>query len=197
MIDAPVIVGIPDADRISSSERLSRILILVTKPARAEPSLAQPAVPEVRRLAETLVGLHFVAFAIRKPGDRMSTSEIIRQQLDLARRCNNDAIAGVTDEHINWMPPGTISPIKAIFLHTVAAEDIFIHRLLQNCPSLWETGGWAAEIGVAQPPSPNGGWRRPGRPKCTSRPSCSTPRRFVTPPTIAWRGSRTPTSNGR
>jgi hypothetical protein len=88
----------------------------------------------------------------------MNASEYVRQQVDEARRLKDAAMAGVTDEQFNWQPPGTLHPIKAAFLHTIAGEDSFFQKLLQGRPLVWETGDWAARIGVPQAPRPGQGW---------------------------------------
>jgi uncharacterized damage-inducible protein DinB len=67
-------------------------------------------------------------------------------------------MAGVTDEQFNWLPPGTMNPIKSTLLHVVGGEDIFFQSIIQGRPPLWATGEWAGRIGLAQPPGGGQGW---------------------------------------
>ncbi len=82
----------------------------------------------------------------------MNAAQFVRQQFAETRMLSDGAIAGVTDEQFNWLPPGTANPIKSVFLHMVGGEDAFLQRLIQGKPTLWATGGWADKIGLAQAP---------------------------------------------
>jgi uncharacterized damage-inducible protein DinB len=88
----------------------------------------------------------------------MNAPQFVREQVAEARGLSDAAMAGVTDEQFNWLPPGTMNPIKSIWLHTVAGEDIFFQMLLQDRPPLWAAGGWAERIGLAQAPGGGQGW---------------------------------------
>ena len=88
----------------------------------------------------------------------MNATQFIRQQVAEAHGLNDAAMAGVTDEQFNWLPPGTINPIKSTLLHAVAGEDLFFQSIMQGQPPLWATGGWAGRIGLAQAPGGGQGW---------------------------------------
>jgi len=42
----------------------------------------------------------------------------------------------LTEEQLNWSPPGTANSIKVTLLHAVSGEDFFIHSLIQRKPLL-------------------------------------------------------------
>jgi hypothetical protein len=88
----------------------------------------------------------------------MNATQYVRQQVAEARGLCDAAMAGVADEQFNWLPPGTMNPIKSVLLHTVAGEDLFFQSLLQDRPPLWATGGWPERIGVEQAPGGGVGW---------------------------------------
>jgi uncharacterized damage-inducible protein DinB len=88
----------------------------------------------------------------------VNATQFVQQQVAEARGLHEAAIAGITDEQFNWLPPGTMNPIKSVLLHTVAGEDIFFQSLLQDRPPLWATGGWADRIGLVQAPGGGQGW---------------------------------------
>jgi len=88
----------------------------------------------------------------------MNATQFIRQQVAEAGGLSDAAMAGVTDEQFNWLPPGTINPIKSTLLHTVGGEDLFFQLIIQGRPPLWATGGWAGRIGLAQTPGGGQGW---------------------------------------
>lgn len=88
----------------------------------------------------------------------MNASQFVLQQVAEAHGLNDAALAGVTDEQFNWLPPGTINPIKSALLHVVAGEDLFFQSILQGRLPLWATGGWAGKIGLAQAPGGGQGW---------------------------------------
>jgi hypothetical protein len=88
----------------------------------------------------------------------MNATRFVQQQVAEAHSLNDAAMAGVTADQFNWLPPGTINPIKCAFLHAVGGEDIFFQLILQGRPPLWATGGWAGRIGLAQAPGGGQGW---------------------------------------
>jgi hypothetical protein len=83
----------------------------------------------------------------------MQAAEFVRQQFAEVRALSDGAMVGVTEEQFNWLPPGTVNPIKSVYLHMVGGEDVFLHKLLQGQPTVWAMGGWAEKIGLAQTPS--------------------------------------------
>jgi uncharacterized damage-inducible protein DinB len=88
----------------------------------------------------------------------MNATQFIRQQVAETEGLSDAAMAGVTDEQFNWLPPGTMNPIKSTLLHTVGGEDLFCQLIIQGRPPLWATGGWAGRVGLAQTPGGGQGW---------------------------------------
>jgi hypothetical protein len=81
----------------------------------------------------------------------MDTITYIHHQFDALRRQVNTTLADLSDEQLNWTPPGLANKIGVTLLHTVGGEDWMIQSWLQGKPMLWETQGWGARIGVATP----------------------------------------------
>lgn len=88
----------------------------------------------------------------------MNATQFIRQQVAQAHGLTDAAMAGVTDEQFNWLPPGTSSPIKSSLLHAISGEDLFVQMLILGRPPLWATGGWPDRVGLAQTPGGGKGW---------------------------------------
>ena len=88
----------------------------------------------------------------------MNVAQFVHQQVAEAHSLNDAAVAGVTDEQFNWLPPGTMNPIKSTWLHAVGGEDLFFQLIIQGRPPLWATGGWADRVGLAQTPGGGQGW---------------------------------------
>lgn len=61
-------------------------------------------------------------------------------------------LADLTEESLNWAPPGTANSIGVTLLHLAGGDDFFIVCTLQNQPSSWTAEGWDAKIGLASPP---------------------------------------------
>lgn len=89
----------------------------------------------------------------------MDVIAYIQQQIAGARRLFDAAMQNTTDEQLNWQPPAaTVNPISVTALHVLGSEDAFIQQILLGQPRLWDSGGWASKIGVAEPPGRGGGW---------------------------------------
>ena len=88
----------------------------------------------------------------------MDTVEFIRDLDAHMRRLVDDAMQDTTIAQFNWAPPGTASPISAIFLHLLTSEDYFIQSVLQGKPRLWESAGWSNKTGVKDTPDFGGNW---------------------------------------
>jgi hypothetical protein len=52
----------------------------------------------------------------------VNATQFVHQQVAEANSLMDAAMAGVTDEHFIWLPPGTIHPIKSALLHVVAGD---------------------------------------------------------------------------
>jgi hypothetical protein len=88
----------------------------------------------------------------------MDAAEFVRQQVAESRSLSDAAMSDLTDEQFNWLPPGTMNPIKAIYLHMASAEDSFVQKHLRGKTMVWTGGEWAAKLGFAQPPGRGQGW---------------------------------------
>jgi len=88
----------------------------------------------------------------------MDAIEFIRQWIAAARHQIEDSIQDITVAQFNWPPPGTASPISAVFIHLLNSEDFFFQNVIQAKPKLWETGGWAEKTGVKNFPDYGGDW---------------------------------------
>src|SRR5438105_12784722 len=71
--------------------------------------------------------------------------------------------AQVTREHAGWrLPDSTANTIAATFFHVYNGQDNVVHSILLERPPIFESGGWAARLGVdaksvwtAPPPDPD------------------------------------------
>ncbi len=88
----------------------------------------------------------------------MNTMEYIRRQIAGVRQVSDGVTSDLTDEMLNWTPPGTANPISAILAHIIGSEDRFIQAVIQGKPTLWETQNWADKIGVSVTPRRGANW---------------------------------------
>jgi hypothetical protein len=88
----------------------------------------------------------------------MDVKQYIRMQIAAAWRTSDEAISGLTDELVNWAPPGVANPISATLAHIIGGEDRFVQTVLQGKPRIWDTQSWGEKIGVDVLPSPGAGW---------------------------------------
>lgn len=88
----------------------------------------------------------------------MDTLEYIQKQFHMLRWQAGATMAGVTDEQLNWAPPGAANTISQTILHLVGGEDFFIQEILQGKKWSWETQGWSERFGIKLPPGGGQGW---------------------------------------
>ena len=88
----------------------------------------------------------------------MDTIAYIRGQLASVRGYFDIVLKDLTEEQLNWAPPGTLSPISAILLHTFSAEDFFTVKIIQGKPLLWDDGPWQEQIGIRPPGGRDDTW---------------------------------------
>lgn len=88
----------------------------------------------------------------------MDAKEYIQLQFANVRRVSDAVTADLTDQLLQWAPPGTVDSIGVILLHCIGAEDGFVQGNFQHKPLVFQTEGWADMIGVSTIPNPRGGW---------------------------------------
>jgi hypothetical protein len=88
----------------------------------------------------------------------MDVRTYVQQQLANAHRQVDEVMKDITEDQFNWLPPGLLNPISAIYIHVVAGEDFFIQAILQGKTRCWESQGWGAKIGIQLPPQPGHNW---------------------------------------
>ena len=88
----------------------------------------------------------------------MDVKTYIQQQFASSHRQVDVVMQDLANEHFNWTPPGSISPMSAILVHLLGSEDFFIQGVLLGKTRSWDLGGFAAQIGVAEPPGPRSDW---------------------------------------
>ncbi len=88
----------------------------------------------------------------------MDIKTYIQLQIANMRRQMDVVVSDITDEQLNWPPPGTISPISAILIHTLAGEDYFIQIVIQGKPTRWVVEEWDQKIGIQSPPEQGRSW---------------------------------------
>ena len=87
----------------------------------------------------------------------MNATKYLKTQIDSMRHLLDSALKSLNDDQVSWTPPGTLSSIGVIWLHTIAAEDAFI-SILADQPKLWDTKGWAESFGLEKPPNIGEDW---------------------------------------
>ncbi len=88
----------------------------------------------------------------------MDAVQFIRRQFVVVRRVSDGVTANLTDDLLNWTPPGTANPVAATLIHCLSAEDGFVQERIQGKPSVWSTGGWSDKIGLRVLPDKGSGW---------------------------------------
>jgi hypothetical protein len=88
----------------------------------------------------------------------MDAVTYIQRQVAGMWRLGDAILQDLTDEHLNWAPPGAVDSIGVILVHILADDDFYIQALLRGRPRLWEADGWGARLGLTTPPVNDQGW---------------------------------------
>lgn len=88
----------------------------------------------------------------------MDAKQIVQMQIAAAWRTSDGATSDLTNELLNWTPPGTANPISATLAHIIGGEDLFVQTVIQGKPRIWEAAKWGEKIGVDVLPRPGAGW---------------------------------------
>jgi len=88
----------------------------------------------------------------------MDAQDYLQRQFSEVRRLSGAPLQEITDEHVNWMPPGTANVISAILLHQAGTEDAIVQQRLRGESRIWERDGWAEKTGITMTPGSRGGW---------------------------------------
>ncbi len=82
----------------------------------------------------------------------MDVKEYYQRQIAAVRRVTDGVVDDLTDELLNWMPPGTANPISSTLAHLIGSEDRFIQTIIQGKPAIFESQNWAEKLGVSVVP---------------------------------------------
>ncbi|MCL4534133.1 MAG: DinB family protein [Bacteroidetes bacterium] len=88
----------------------------------------------------------------------MDVKKYIQMQIAAAWRTSDDVTSNLTDELLNWTPPGTANPISGTLAHILGGEDRFIQALILGKPRIFDAENWGDRIGVGVLPRPGVGW---------------------------------------
>ncbi len=81
----------------------------------------------------------------------MDPVQLIRDQFKQAHDALEGILSDVEPEQVHWVPPGTATPIGALYVHIVYGEDALLNNLLRQHPALM-TGALADRTGLSSPP---------------------------------------------
>ena len=84
----------------------------------------------------------------------MSVGDSIRKNLHFWHWYPRLICEGLTEEQLHWQPDKNPNHITFALWHAYRSEDEIIHQLLIQGPSLFQTGGWAERLPVANPGTP-------------------------------------------
>ncbi len=86
----------------------------------------------------------------------MNTVGLIQYSLGFAFNVLEQLVTDLTQEQVDWMPPGNVNPIGALYWHTVSYVDIIVHDWAMGKAPLKQTAGWQEKVVIACPPPVEG-----------------------------------------
>ena len=88
----------------------------------------------------------------------MDARDYLQRQFSEVRRLSGAPVQEISEEQMNWAPPGTANVISAILLHQAGTEDAIVQQRLRGEQRIWERENWAEKTGIAMTPGRGGGW---------------------------------------
>ena len=90
----------------------------------------------------------------------MDTISYLREDMRLTHEWQEQTMQDVTQEQLDWRPPGKANPLGATYAHAVVGEDAMVHGVLVGDQPLFE-GEWKGKTGISDPrPSSEFEWAR-------------------------------------
>ena len=74
----------------------------------------------------------------------------VREDMRISHEWMEETMQDVTQEQLDWHPPGKANPLGATYAHAVASEDAIVHHLLVGDLPLFE-GEWKGKTGISDP----------------------------------------------
>jgi hypothetical protein len=88
----------------------------------------------------------------------MHAKDFIAMQIGTQRWIADAVLKDLTEEQLNWSPPGTANTIATTLIHVTGTDDRFINMRVRGQATVWESGNWSERIGLPQPPGQAGYW---------------------------------------
>jgi uncharacterized damage-inducible protein DinB len=80
----------------------------------------------------------------------MSATGYMKQSLDFVHRSYRQAADGLTAEQLSFVPEGESHSIAWVMWHGARVEDLIVQQFIKGVPQEWESGGWAAKLGLPE-----------------------------------------------
>lgn len=80
----------------------------------------------------------------------MDAIAYLREDMGWAHGLLELVMQDVTQQQLDWAPPGTANPLGATYAHALTSEDVLVHRWLQNAVPLMESE-WKGRTGISEP----------------------------------------------
>ena len=85
----------------------------------------------------------------------MNVQSAVQQQLGFWHGTLGQVLSDCSEDALNKSVPGAkINSIASIYAHTVIAEDVIVHAMMQGKPALAQAQGWEAKTGITFPGVP-------------------------------------------
>jgi len=80
----------------------------------------------------------------------MDSISYLREDMRLTHEWQEQTMQDVTQEQLDWHPPGKANPLGATYAHSLCSEDAIVHQVLVGDLPLFE-GAWKGKTGISDP----------------------------------------------
>lgn len=78
----------------------------------------------------------------------METRDFIQAGLDRVKQATARTLDGLSRQELVWQPGPEANSIGLILFHETRSEDIFMQRIMEGKPQIWESGKWYQKMNL-------------------------------------------------
>ena len=79
----------------------------------------------------------------------MDALTLLKTQVAGGRRDWNSVTGDMTEEQLQWRPPGIANPIVSLVAHAIGGQDNAVNVVAQGKPKVWDANNWGEKLKIS------------------------------------------------